>query len=52
MKNNNFKSFILNKIVISKINDNQLSFIVGAGHTGPSVCRKCHETDIRLTNCS
>lgn len=49
MKKRNFKSFKLNKVVISKINDNELLSIVGAG-TGLSVCRKCRESDIR-TNC-
>jgi hypothetical protein len=52
MKKRDLKTLKLNKKSISKINENQLSKIIGAGPTNnPSVCRKCAETDVRLTNC-
>ena len=54
MKKRNFKLLKLNKKSISKINENQLSKIIGAGGTYrcPSIRVKCAETDVRLTNCS
>ncbi|WP_298421746.1 hypothetical protein [uncultured Kordia sp.] len=53
MKKRNLKLLKLNKQFISKINENQLSKIIGADGTSrcPSIRVKCANTDIRLTNC-
>ena len=52
MKKRNLKLLKFSKKYISSINDDQLSGIIGAGTRYPSVCVKCAQTDVRLTNCS